>query len=38
MDDTAGGPSIPTAPLNNLLNQETVMQDCRLQTHVPAVS
>lgn len=37
MDRTAGGPLIPTLPLNNVLNQETVVQDSHLHTHMPAV-
>lgn len=34
MDRTVGGPLIPTTPLNNVLNQATVVQ---LHTHMPAL-
>lgn len=37
MDRTVGGPLIPTVPLNNVLNQETVVQDSHLHTRMPAV-
>lgn len=37
MDRTVGGPLIPTLPLNDVLNQETVVQDSHLHSRMPAV-